>query len=122
MPTHTRFYYPDTQVICRPSPPEQTFQDEPAVVVEVISESTRRTDEQEKREAYLTINSLHAYILLEQDRPAATVWRRTSSGFKAELWEGLDAVVPLTEIQAEMPLAEVYETVEFPAAPEPEEP
>lgn len=112
--SHTRFYYPDTQVVCRPISSDQTFQDEPAVIVEVISESTRRTDEQEKREAYLSIGSLHAYILLEQKSAMATVWRRHSSGFTAERWAGLDATVPLPEIEASLPLAEVYEAVEFP--------
>src|SRR5688500_17407942 len=27
-PTHTRFYYPDVQVVCRLGPPDQTFQDD----------------------------------------------------------------------------------------------
>src|SRR6266567_2592347 len=45
LPTHTRFYYPDVSVICRPNPPTDTFQDDPAVLVEVLSRSTRRIDE-----------------------------------------------------------------------------
>ncbi len=121
-PTHTRFYYPDVQVACGPAAADALFQDEPAVIVEVISESTRRTDEQEKREAYLNLPSLHAYIILEQNCAAATVWRRISSGFKRERWEGMDATVPLPEIEAALPLAEVYEAVEFPAEPPSDEP
>jgi Uma2 family endonuclease len=112
-PTHTRFYYPDAQVVCTPPTRKHTYQDEPAVVIEVLSESTRRTDEQEKREAYLTIGSLAAYILIEQDRPAATVWRRHSAGFTRERYEGIEATIPLPEIQAALPLADVYEGVEF---------
>src|SRR6266436_1018940 len=33
LPTHVRFYYPDVSVICRPNPPHESFQDEPAVIV-----------------------------------------------------------------------------------------
>lgn len=113
-PSHTRFYYPDAQVVCRPTAPDQLFQDEPTVVVEVVSESTRRTDEQEKREAYLSIPSLEVYLVLEQRCAVATVWRRLSSGFKCERWEGLEATVPLPEIGAMLPLGEVYAGVEFP--------
>ena len=51
----TRFYYPDVSVVCRPNPPGDHFQDEPIIVFEVVSESTRRIDEQEKRGAYLAI-------------------------------------------------------------------
>ena len=37
LPTHIRFYYPDTSVICRPNPQSDSFQDEPAVLFEVLS-------------------------------------------------------------------------------------
>src|SRR6202049_440653 len=42
LPTHVRFYYPDASVTCRPNPPTDSFQDEPAVIVEVLSSRTRR--------------------------------------------------------------------------------
>jgi hypothetical protein len=48
-----------------------------------------------------------------------TAYRRTERGFVREIHIGLDAVIPLPEIDAELPLAEVYDGVEF--APEPEE-
>lgn len=35
------------------------------------------------------------------------------NGFVAEMYEGLDAVIELEAIDAELPLAEVYERVEF---------
>jgi Uma2 family endonuclease len=119
LPTHVRFYYPDVPVICRPNPPTDSFQDEPAVLFEVLSRRTRRIDEGEKKDAYLSIASLGAYVLVEQELPAAVVYRRTEQGFVREVYEGLDAVIPLPEIEIELPLAEVYETVEF--APEPDE-
>src|SRR6185503_10338370 len=37
LPNQTRFYYPDASVVCRPNPPDDSFQDEPAVIVEVVS-------------------------------------------------------------------------------------
>lgn len=119
LPAQVRFYYPDASVVCRPNPPDDSFQDEPAVIVEVLSRRTRRTDEGEKRDAYLTIPSLAVYLLVEQDLPAVVAFRRTEHGFVREVHEGLEAVVPLGEIETELPLAEVYETMEF--APEPDE-
>jgi Uma2 family endonuclease len=111
--THTRFYYPDAMVVCEPNGPEDTFQDRPVIIAEVVSEGTRRLDEGEKREAYLTIPTLMAYLVVETDRPRVVVHRRTDSGFVAEACEGLDAVIPLQAIEAELPLAELYERVEF---------
>jgi Uma2 family endonuclease len=116
---HTRFYYPDTSVTCRPNWARESFQDEPKVIVEVLSRSTRRIDEGEKKDAYLTIPSLSVYLLVEQDTPAVVVFRRAEEGFNREVYDGLDAIIPLPEIESELPLAEIYEAIEF--EPESEE-
>jgi len=109
----TRFYYPDLSVVCRVNPAGDTFQDEPVVIVEVMSESTRRTDEYEKRESYLSINSVRVYIRVEQSSAAAVVDRRVDSGFEREVYIGQDAVIPLPEIQCDLALTDLYENVEF---------
>ena len=121
LPRGTRFYYPDALVVCRPNPPGDTFQDAPVVIVEVVSPSTRRTDENEKCEAYLSIDSLCVYILVESSVAAALVYRRGDAGFERERYIGLDAVIPLPEIECELPLADLYENVQFPALPPDEE-
>jgi Uma2 family endonuclease len=112
LPTHTRFYYPDAMVVCEPNSPDETFQDNPVVIAEVVSEATRRIDEGEKREAYLTIPTLAAYLVVETDLARVVVHRRTDSGFVAEVYEGTNAVIALEAIKTELPLAEVYERVE----------
>ena len=112
-----RYYYPDASVVCRPNPPKDSFHDEPVVIVEVLSPSTRRVDMTEKQEAYFAIPSLLVYILVEQDFASITVHRRTPRGFVPEVFPGLDAIVPLPEIGVDLPLAEVYERVEFAADP-----
>ncbi len=113
---HVRFYYPDAQVVCRPNPNTDHFQDNPVVVVEVLSESTRRTDLVEKRPAYLGISSLKVLIVVEPNEPRVLVHRRqVDGGFQIEHYTGLDAVIPLPEIEAILPLAEIYEQIEFAA-------
>jgi Uma2 family endonuclease len=119
LPGQVRFYYPDVSVICRPNPQTDSFQDEPAVLFEVLSHPTRRIDEGEKKDAYLEIPSLVAYVLIEQDAPATVVFRRTAQGVRREVYQGLNAVLPLPEIEIELPLMEIYDGVEF--IPEPEE-
>ncbi len=113
LPSHTRFYYPDGMVVCQGNPPDDTFQDQPVVIAEVISDDTRRIDEGEKKDAYLTIASLSAYLVIEADRPRIVVHRRGDSGFVAEVYEGVDAIVPLAAINCSIPLAELYERVNF---------
>ena len=112
-PTHTRFYYPDVTVICEMGPGRARYHDKPVVVVEVASESTRRVDELEKKDAYLSIPSLCAYIQMEQDEAVAVVWRRSGGAFVRETYNGLDAVIPLPEIGAAIPLRYAYEAIHF---------
>jgi Uma2 family endonuclease len=117
LPTQVRFYYPDVSVVCCPNPPDESFQDQPAAIFEVLSKATRRIDEGEKKDAYLTIPSLGIYVLIEQESPAVIVFRRTLQGFVREDYFGLDAILSLPEIEGELPLGEIYERVVF--SPEP---
>ena len=73
--THTRFYYPDAMVVCQANPPDDSFQDHPVVVAEVLSNATRRTDEGEKKDAYLSIPTLSR---LRADRIGSSASRRAS--------------------------------------------
>lgn len=114
LPDHTRFYYPDAMVVCQSNPETDHYQNHPVVVIEVLSESTRRTDMGEKRDGYLAIASLKVLMLVEADRPEVTVYRRKpEGGFSCELYEGLESLVPLPEIEVELGLAELYERVVF---------
>jgi Uma2 family endonuclease len=113
LPRQTRFYYPDVSVTSRPNPQSDSYQDEPAALFEVLSRDTRRTDEGEKKDVYMTIPSLGVYVLIEQRTRAVVVFRRSGDAFEREVYEGMDATIPLPEIDIELPLAEIYETVEF---------
>ncbi|MFY9345987.1 MAG: Uma2 family endonuclease [Planctomycetota bacterium] len=109
LPFQLRFYYPDVSVTCRPNPPADSFQDEPSVIVEVLSPQTRRIDEGEKCLAYTAIPSLAVYMMVEPQSVEVAVLRRTAAGFVREVHDGLAASVPLPEIGCELPLAEVYD-------------
>jgi len=113
LPNQVRFYYPEVSVICRQNPPHESFQDQPVVVFEVLSKKTRRIDLGEKKDAYLTIPSLGVYVAVEQEVPAALVFRKTNEGIVAETYSGLNAVIPLPEIGTSLPLSEVYDGVDF---------
>jgi Uma2 family endonuclease len=111
--SETRFYYPDVSVICRPNPQNDTFQDEPVLILEVVSPQSRRIDEGEKREGYLSIPSLCIYGIIEPDEPAVKIWRRSELGFAEELYQEMDSVIACPELDCELPLSEIYEGVEL---------
>lgn len=114
LPDQTRFYYPDAMVVCKSNSLEDHYQEQPVVIVEVLSPSTCRIDTTEKTEAYLRIASLQVLLLVEANFPQVTVYRRDAYGkFVQSGVEGLDAVIPLPEIGADLPLAVLYERVTF---------
>jgi Uma2 family endonuclease len=116
-----RFYYPDVHVVRDSNPGHDYFQDKPVVIAEVVSRSTRRIDEVEKMDAYLAIPSLGVYLLIFQEMPAVVTYRRGEREILREIYGGLEAVIPLPEIGIELPLGDIYETIEFIPEPDPNE-
>ena len=110
----TYFYYPDASVVCQSNPDKDTYQDQPVVIVEVISESTRRIDEGEKLDRYLTIDSLDTYVLLEQVNHSARVFQREGYQFRESIFGEDNSVVPLPKIGAVLDFAEIYAGIQFP--------
>ncbi len=90
------------------------------LVVEVLSESTRRVDLSEKKEAYLTIPSLALYLICETEESCVTVWRRSEEGFLKETWRDLDSQITLPELGISLALAEIYDAVDFSTPTRPE--
>ncbi len=109
----TYFYYPDAMISCDPTDSGDGWKERPTVLFEILSPSTRRIDEREKRLAYSSVPGLEAYVRIEQDRASVTVDWRTEFGWKAEVASGLDAVVSLPGVGVELALADLYERLEL---------
>ena len=61
------FFYPDVSVDCGFDESKPYYTETPVIIVEVLSRSTRKTDQTIKRRAYLNLPSLQEYVLVEQD-------------------------------------------------------
>lgn len=81
-----RFYYPDIQVSCEEET-DKYYNSSPCLIVEVLSDSTARTDRTEKLAAYQLLPSLQEYILCSQDFPAIEIYRK-STNWKVEWYTG----------------------------------
>jgi Uma2 family endonuclease len=103
------FYYPDVMVVCDPGDNSKYFRERPSVIFEVISPETERTDRREKALAYRQIPTIQAYVLVEQDRVAATVLLRADQGWQSEMLEESSSVIKLPAIGVEIPLQRIYE-------------
>jgi Uma2 family endonuclease len=70
------FYYPDVMVVCQQDNESQYYKNAPVIIVEVLSKSTRRFDQTNKRLRYQQIPSLEEYVLIEQDKGEIVVFNR----------------------------------------------
>ena len=104
-----RFYYPDATIHCGPVQEDARVIDDPAVIFEVLSESTARTDTGEKRMAYLTIPTLEAYVLVDSAEREVTVWRRTGEGWAPEVFTQPEATLAFTSAGCALSVGEIYE-------------
>jgi Uma2 family endonuclease len=102
--------YPDVFVSCSPIDPKATIVREPVVIFEVLSSSTAGVDRIVKNREYRSIPSVRRYIMLEQDRIAATVFERLDDDWVGHVLAD-DAVLAMPEIGIEIPLAELYDGI-----------
>ncbi len=117
IPSATSYFYPDVGVVCG----DRRFEDDvfdtllnPIIIVEVLSPSTEVYDRGEKFVHYRQLQSLQEYILVSQDKVRVEHYSRQSSQWILTDFQNLVQQLPLTSIQCELPLQEIYERVSFP--------
>jgi Uma2 family endonuclease len=111
------YTYPDVMVACG----EPQFADDqsdtllnPVLIAEVLSDSTENYDRGRKFEQYRTLPSLSEYVMVAQDAPRIEQYTRQPNGhwLLAET-RGLNASVQLASIDCALPLAEIYDKIDF---------
>lgn len=108
-----RVYYPDCVVVCAPHDAETPMFDDPCLIVEVTSRSTRRIDRGEKLDAYLAMPSLRGYLIAESDRRHATLYTREGSVWmRDELVASGDVLLPC--VASPLSLDALYEGADPP--------
>lgn len=118
------YRYPDVAALCG----EPRFEDErrdtllnPALLVEVLSESTERVDRGEKFAEYRRLESLQEYLLVSQARPWVERYERHGDVWVLSEAMGLDAEVVLSSVGCTLALRDVYGGVDL-EAPTPDAP
>jgi Uma2 family endonuclease len=115
------YTYPDLLIVC--GEVESTGDDEdtitnPRVIVEVLSPSTERYDRTTKFDHYQQIPSVQEYILVAQDAARCERFTRQADGtWGYTSFVGLEAVLALTSVPVQVPLADIFAGVEFPETP-----
>ena len=109
-------FYPDVFVTCDPrdrQPEASLAKQHPALIIEVLSDSTAAFDRGRKFEHYQQIDTLQEYLLIEQDRKHADLFRKNSEGLWVLHPAGEGDVVRLESVGAAVALDGLYEDVEL---------
>ncbi|MGB4497468.1 MAG: Uma2 family endonuclease [Methylococcaceae bacterium] len=105
-----KYFYPDVLVSCHNDDGNTHFSESPHIIVEVLSDSTRKFDKNLKRQIYQSIPSLEEYVLIEQDLVEIEVCR------KSQNWQPtyyfIDDEITFTSIDLTLPVLEIYQRVD----------
>ena len=107
-------YYPDVAVECVDRKGEDLLLDQPCVVVEVTSRSTRRVDRGEKLDAYRRIASVRAYLIVDQTGRRVTHHSRQPNGEWTSEEIADKGTIRLPCPATTLTLDQIYEAVELP--------
>jgi Uma2 family endonuclease len=107
--------YPDALVTCTPITGDEYLTPNVVVVFEVISPTSGRTDRIVKVREYAAVPSILRYVIVESASIGLTVLERQTGDQKWTVTTLMaDDTLPLPEIGIQIPIAELYEGVDFP--------
>lgn len=106
------FFYPDVMVSCDAGDrSDEYIVKSPALVVEVLSESTGAYDRGEKFARYRMLDSLTEYLLIDPDTRSVDLFRRDANGNWVLIDVGNSGEVELASVGVRLAIASIFEGV-----------
>ncbi|HLB38268.1 MAG TPA: Uma2 family endonuclease [Gemmatimonadales bacterium] len=106
-----RIYYPDVIVACGKAAQVELIVEEPMLVVEITSPSTRASDRREKLDAYRRMPSLRMYMIVDQRRRHVFVYRRKARGeWVREEVQG-EGEISIPQLRVKLEMDDIYDDV-----------
>ena len=106
---------PDVSVVCGEAETEADSRIllNPILVVEVLSPSSINHDRVVKRDFYESVDSIQAYLILDQDRMWAELYTRGESGWHLQTFSAPGDDIPLEALDCSLPLSGIYQRITF---------
>lgn len=108
------YLYPDLVALCDAPELEDSFEDtllNPAVIIEVLSESTERYDRGDKFAHYRKIDTLREYILVAQDKVSIEQYVRHGDHWMLSEITNLGGVLRIEALGCEVAVRDIYDRV-----------
>ena len=110
------YYYPDVLVTCEENPENPYFRNQPILIVEVLSPSTKEIDRREKLLFYQQMPSVQEYVIVEQEKISVEIHRRQPDGRWITYFyndSDLDEQIELQAVGLKLNLEGIYRRVKF---------
>ncbi len=112
IPENTLFTYPDISIFCRDLMEDGGDNDifiQPAVLIEILSPSTRNYDRGTKFKLYRDIPSLKEYVLVDSEAVSVEIFRLNESGYwQLEEYKKQDEFLHIHTVYFQLSLIELY--------------
>ncbi len=111
-----KYFLPDVMLTCdERDHADLNIKRHPGLVIEVLSPESVKRDRDNKFLAYLKIPSLRYYLLIAQDQIRIEVYSQTAdqSGWAFHVYDSLEDVIPLDQLNIELSVKAVYDDVEL---------
>ena len=109
------FRYPDVSVVCGPVAfydEERDVYTNPALIVEVLSSSTRSVDRNAKFALYRLIDSFREYLLIAQEHLEVELFRKQPDGrWTSAVYADANDVVALESVNCTLRVGDLYAKV-----------
>lgn len=105
------FLYPDVMVVCQEDKENDYYKTSPTVIVEVLSKSTRKFDQTQKRLRCQQLPTLEEYVLVEQDKGEIQVFSR-KDGWQS-FYYYLGDQIPFHSLNITVPVEALYDQVDI---------
>jgi Uma2 family endonuclease len=92
---------------------KRKYATDPVLIVEVLSESTNKTDRFTKLNEYTLIPSLQYYLIIEQESCSVEMYIREGERWYVEFFDKMEETISLPHFDIELPLAKIYKKVSF---------
>jgi len=106
----SKFFYPDVMVVCKDDSGSDYYTENPVIIVEVLSKSTRRMDQTAKKFAYQALPTLQEYVLIEQDFVDFEVCRRSEGWISRHYFMGDN--VAFDSVGLTLSVTDIYQRVD----------
>jgi Uma2 family endonuclease len=107
------YRYPDLMVALVSDDEDNYAVTMPILIVEVLSESTYKTDTDAKLREYTQLPSLQYYIMVSQDEPLVQVFHRKGEDWVFNFYTKLDEIISLNHFEGTLAMKDLYEGIKL---------